>query len=292
MKRYGRYGILLAGLVALGAGVAAMRQQLRVQLVSDVTFTRVAGEELKVDLALPTGREGPFPAIVCIHGGGWVKGDRKQMARTIEVLADRGFVALSPDYRLAPKHRFPAPIEDCKTAIRWLRANAKQYNVDPDRIGAIGFSVGAHLACLLGVTEKTDGLEGEGFADQSSAVQVVVSFFGPTDLAGGQWSEDVQEKNLNPLLGGPKSENPDGYRKASPVVYADRKGCPPFLFFHGTKDETVPFEQSRLLSGKLQAAGGEATLIPVEGEGHGWGGETLARNITHMTRFLEEKLRP
>jgi acetyl esterase/lipase len=281
------------GVVVLVPAAGPAQDKVRVE--RGVLFARVAGEELKLDIAVPVGKEGPFPAVVCIHGGGWVGGDRAQMARTIEVLAERGFVALSPDYRLAPKHRFPAPIEDCKCAVRWLRANAKSYGVDPDRIGALGFSAGAHLACLLGVTEKDDGLEGEGgYAEQPSTVQAVVSFFGPTDLVGGTWSKTVEEQNLIPLLGGRKTEKEELYRKASPVTYAavkDRR-YPPFLFFHGDKDEIVSPEQSRLLCGKLQAAGGAAAVEIVEGEGHGWRGEVLVNSITKMTRFLQERLRP
>src|SRR5205823_333626 len=168
----------------------------------DVEFARPGGVALKADLALPNEGKGPFPAVVCLHGGGWVSGDRKQMSKTIEVLARRGYVALAPDYRLAPAHRFPACVEDCKAAVRWLRANAGKYRIDPGRIGAVGLSAGGHLACLLGVTTPGDGLEGTGGnSDRSSAVQAVVSFAGPTDLTAEElWTKEVLRRNLEPLF--------------------------------------------------------------------------------------------
>src|SRR5205807_1312751 len=132
---------------------------------------------------------GPFPAVVCIHGGGWRAGSREQLSRPdkslgersfIETVAGHGYVAISISYRLAPAAKFPAQIEDCKAAGRWLRASAKKYRVDPKHIGAVGASAGGHLACLLGTTRKKDGFEGKGgHADESSAVQAVVNFFGP-----------------------------------------------------------------------------------------------------------------
>jgi len=262
-------------------------------LFTGVAFGKGGSTELRLDLAIPKEGEGPFPAIVCLHGGGWIGGERQKMRGTIEVMARKGYVAISSDYRLAPRDRFPAQIEDCKAAVRWLRANAEKYHVDPQRIGAFGFSAGGHLACLLGGTRKDDGLEGKGGnAEQSSAVQAVVSFFGPTDFTQPVWSKEVRELHLVPFLGGTFEEKADVYRRASPMTYAGKNG-PPFLFVHGTADVIVPIQQSEAMVKKLREANVPARLITVDGEGHGWGWsrENRLRSIARMMDFFDENLK-
>jgi acetyl esterase/lipase len=261
-----------------------------IELVRDVLFGTGGGRELKFDLAQPLG-DGPFPAVLCLHGGGWVAGDRHQMEQTIKVLAAHGYVAVSPDYRLAPGDPFPAPIEDCKAAVRFLRANAARFKVDPNRVGALGFAAGGHLACLLGVAEKSDGFEGKGgHPGESSRVQAVVSFFGPTNLARTDWDPEALEKNLVPLLGGTPEGKPEAYRKASPLTYA-RKGAPPFLFIHGAEDKMVLPAHSQDMAEKLRAAGGSARVILLEGEGHGLHGEKLRTGLAEMMAFFDDHLK-
>lgn len=263
-----------------------------IRFVSGLVFGHGGAKELRLDMASPEG-EGQYPAILCLHGGGWVGGERQQMKGTIEAMARSGYVAVSPDYRLAPQDRFPAQIEDCKAAVRWLRANAVQYRINPQKIGAFGFSAGGHLACLLGVTGKHDGLEGNGGnADQSSAVQAVVSFFGPTDFTQPVWSDKVIERHLKPFLGGTAEEKKDVYRRASPLTYAG-KDAPPFLFVHGTADDIVPIQQSERMLLKLRQAGVSAKLIAVVGEGHGWGWshEHRLTSLADMMTFFEENLK-
>lgn len=262
-------------------------------LFTAIPFGTGGTTELRLDLAMPKEGEGPFPAIVCLHGGGWVGGERQQMKGTIEIMARRGYVAVSPDYRLAPKDPFPAQIEDCKAVVRWLRANAQQYRINPQRIGAFGFSAGAHLACLLGVTGKDDGLEGKGGnAEQTSTIQAVVSLFGPTDFAQPVWSNEVRQRYLVPFLGGSAEEKADVYRRASPVTYAG-KNAPPFLFVHGTADDVVPIQQSERMVEKLRQLGVSARLIAMKGEGHGWDWSHEHRLITisQMMTFFDAELK-
>jgi acetyl esterase/lipase len=282
---------LLSGFALPVAAMAANGPAVREE--TDIVFGKGGDSDLKLDLAMPADGAGPFPAVVCIHGGGWVGGKRQEMSQTIRTLAGLGYVAVSPDYRLATTNaRFPAQVEDCKAAVRFLRANAKEYNIDPDHIGAVGFAAGGHLACMLGVTNKDDGLDGAGGnADASSRVQAVVSFFGPTDLTAKDWGLEVSARNLTPLLGGTLEEKPEAYRKASPLTYAG-KNAAPLLLFHGAVDKIVPVDQSRRLAEKITSAGGAAQLIVVEGEGHGFRPEKLLQCLGKMVTFFDERLKP
>lgn len=263
-----------------------------VKVSRDLVYGKVGDVELKLDLAAPGEGNGPFPAVVFIHGGAWRSGKRTDLGGTTEVMARHGFVALTVDYRLVPDAAFPAQIEDCKAAVRWLRANAAKYKVDADRIGAVGFSAGGHLACLLGVTTKEDGLEGKGGnPEQSSQVQAVVSFFGPTDLTFKDWNEDLEKNVLAPLIGGTFADKPELYKKASPVSYA-RKGAAPHLFFHGLEDKVVAPRHSKTMAEKLKAVGVGATLVELEGEGHGFkNAETNRKTFLQTQDFLDEQLK-
>jgi acetyl esterase/lipase len=283
---------MLLGLLAAGALTAAADAPTPPPIHEEtgVVVGKGGDDDLKLDLALPAG-DGPFPVVICIHGGGWVGGDRTQLHTTLKRFAGRGYVAASPDYRLAPKNRFPAQIEDCKAAVRFLRANAKQYHIDPERIGVVGFAAGGHLACLLGVTAKGDDLEGTGGnPDESSRVQAVVSFFGPTDLTTDDWGKEAEEKNLIPLMGGPRADKPHAYRRASPVTYAG-KDAPPFLFVHGVEDKIVRLEQSTKLADKLKEAGASARVVALEGEGHGLRAEQFRLGLDEMLTFIDSHLK-
>ncbi len=274
--------------------------EFKVEVEKDISFGKGGKKDLQLDLARPVGVKGPVPCIVCVHGGGWRLGSRQDLSRPnkdfgnkslIEAIAARGYVAVSVSYRLSQEDRFPAAVEDVKCAVRWLRANAKKLGIDPDRIGAVGFSAGGHLVCMLGACHKDDGLEGTGGnAEQSSRVQAVCSFFGPTDFTSKNWTEDVEKTFLEPFLGATFEMDKAIYKKASPIVYVT-KGAPPFLFIHGTKDPLVGIDQSEKMEKKLKEVGAEATLLRMEGLGHGWGGDNAVKTFNAALKFFDEKLK-
>ncbi len=239
--------------------VLLLAQDVRIE--RDVDYLGPDRKE-KLDLYLPSGDppERSFPAVVIIHGGGWTGGD-KAAAREENIgttLARAGYVCASVNYELAQKapdrgavlaQVWPRNLHDCKTAVRFLRANAAKYRIDAERIGAIGGSAGGHLAAMVAMTAPGDGLDPKGpWGDLSCRVQAVVPMYGPHDLSG---------------LG----QDADLLRRASPVTYAT-KDDPPALILHGTKDETVPVAQSEKLAEALKKAGVEHELVVVEGAPH------------------------
>lgn len=266
-----------------------------VRVEKNITYATVNGTVLQLDLAAPAGG-GPYPAVVCLHGGGWRAGHRRDLSSSlrgpsvIEAIAARGYVAVSVSYRLAPGSQFPAPIEDAKTAVRFLRANAQKYNIDPDRIGALGYSAGAHLAMLLATTDKSAELDGMLLPEQDSRVGCAVSFFGPTDLARYATTAGIEDAFMVPFLGKACKTDPEVYRRASPIDRVTPNAAP-VLMIHGTVDLVVPIVHSELMLKKLRDAGVTAELIPVRGEGHGWGGATAARTLDQAVKFLDAHLK-
>jgi acetyl esterase/lipase len=204
----------------------------------------------------------PRPGIVVIHGGGWLEGDRSSFASrkhgvpgNIEDFAELGFVAVTINYRLSGEAPFPAALEDCKCAVRWLRARAKEYNLDPKRIGAYGNSAGGHLAMLLGMVGKDAGLEGDGpDQEESSAVQAVASDSGPTDLLF-QYQHGPLKEVVSKFMGGaPDGERAALYKKASPI-HQIGKDTPPLLLIYGGADDQVPVETADRFVLALSRAG-------------------------------------
>ena len=227
----------------------------------------------KLDLYLPPGKaNAPRPAIVVVHGGGWRGGD-KQRGQWVGVpaqYASDGYVALSVNYRLTGEAPWPAQIEDVKAAVRWLRAHAKKYGVDVDRIGAYGNSAGAHLVSLLGLVKQSDGLEGSGpHQAHSSMVQAVCASATPTDFLNWREPGAVPERLGRTFLAGPSDTLRDRARQASPITYA-RGDAPPFLLIHGTADRTVPISQSGRFAKALREAGAKQVRYMIfDNETHG-----------------------
>jgi acetyl esterase/lipase len=257
----------------------------------DIVYTRAGDRELKLDLARPAEGEGPFPAVFIIHGGAWRGGDKAGHRDLIDRFARAGYVAISPQYRFCPEFTFPAQVHDVKAAVRWLKAHAKDYHVDPDRVGAMGFSAGGHLALMLGLTDGDDGLEGdapEGAPD--TKIAAVVNYFGPTDLAADD-IPDISRPLLRDFLGGTVSEKPDEAREGSPLTFVTPDD-PPVLTFQGTKDPLVPHTQALKLAEAQSARGVPGRLELILGGGHGdWGVPELERTFEETLRFFDKHLK-
>ena len=214
----------------------------------DLTYAEYGPRKMLADLFIPRGK-GPFPAALIIHGGGWIKGDKMKFRAMGVEMAKRGYVSMAIDYRLAEEAAFPANIQDCHAAIRYLRAHANKYNMDADRIGVVGGSAGAHLAGLLATTPKVKSLHGDGGnAKYSSAVQAAVVMSGPMEISTGS----VAERSLtakNPvanaifLFGGTVKEEPELYKLADAHLHINKE-TPPILFQFGGKEDPSKVQPS------------------------------------------------
>ena len=278
-------------------GIAA----LPAQPLRDLEYARFENQSLRLDLYLPEG-QGPFPVIIWIHGGGWTSGDKDLDPDDPQVLqVGRGYAVASINYRLSQQAKFPAQIEDCKAAVRWLRARASNYNLDPARIAVWGSSAGGHLAALLGTSGDVVELEGsEDNPGYPSRVNAVVDWFGPTDLL--KMSADslpfpcnILDHNspFSPeslLIGCAIQTCPDKTDKANPIKYVSADD-PPFLIMHGDRDCLVGPQQSRRLYDALTAVGAEATLKFIAGAGHGGSQFDEADNRKLVEHFLDENLK-
>lgn len=255
----------------------------------DLPYVPGGHERQKLDLYLPPEAKGPLPVIVWIHGGAWLAGSKEQCPALPFVT--KGYAVASINYRLSQHATFPAQIEDCKAAVRWLRANAKKYNLAPERFGVWGASAGGHLVALLGTSGGVKELEpAQDGADTSSRVQCVVDWFGPTDFTQMGGSHDQAKSPEALLIGGPVQENKEKAALANPITHVT-KDDPPFLIMHGEEDRTVPINQSELLHAALQKAGVESTFVRIPGAGHGGPGFAIPENHKRVEGFFEKHLR-
>jgi acetyl esterase/lipase len=246
------------------------------QALRNLEYLPGGHERQKLDLFLPAGTSAPAPLIIWIHGGAWQAGSKENCPARRFVA--QGYAVASLNYRLSQHAIFPAQIEDCKAAVRWLRAHAKDYSLDPNRFGAWGSSAGGHLVALLGTSGEVKEFEVGANPNVSSRVQAVADFFGPTDLVqmGAQSGPNSRIDHNAPdspeskLVGGAIQEHQALAAKANPITYVS-KDDPPMLLVHGDADPLVPHQQSEILFAALKKAGVEATLHLVKGGGHGNG---------------------
>ncbi len=271
--------------LALLFAVHALADDRGVDVRRQIAYSSPAGQDLLLDAYVPRG-EGPFPAVVVIHGGSWKSGDRFQLGAHAWWFASQGIAAFSIDYRLAPDHKWPAQIHDCKAAVRWIKSHAPEFRVDPDRVGAYGYSAGGHLALLLGVADAAVGLEGdapEGAPD--TRVRAVAAGGAPVEF------RDVQPRSRGFVywLGATLEESPETYRLCSPAAHVDATDPPCFLF-HGTADVIVSMADPRLMTRELESAGVEHAMHEVPLAGH-IGAAMSPRAVREAGEFLLEHLR-
>lgn len=279
--------------VVLCAQIAAAAELVVPETVAferDLEFANPDGQHLQLNLARPKNAGGRRPAVLCIHGGGFRAGSREGNNGLCLKLAQRGFVAATASYRLAPKYQFPAAVHDVKAAVRWLRANADKYQIDPQRIGVTGDSAGGHLAQFLGVTAGVAQFEGdEGNADQSSSVACVVNRSGPSNLLKS-YDASVDAAEVLPLfLGGDRETARQRHVLASPLNWVTPAAAPTLLL-HGTEDKYVAYEQAIWMRDRLQACGVEVELLTLTGAGHGFKGADAEQAEQALFAFFAKHL--
>jgi acetyl esterase/lipase len=276
----------LVGLILEGAARAG-----EIVFEEGIEYSNPDGQHLQLNLARPKDAHAPAPAVLCIHGGGFRAGNRDRWNKLCQQLAERGYVAATVTYRLAPKYQFPAAVHDVKAAVRWLRANASKYGIDPARIGVVGDSAGGHLAQFLGVTAGVAPFEGSGGnGEQSSAVTCVVNYYGPSDFTKS-YDKSVDAGEVLPLfLGGNLATARRRHIEASPLYWVTSLASPTLLL-HGTKDPYVAFEQATWIHDRLKAAEVEVQLLELKDAGHGFKDADAERAEAAMFEFFDRHLK-
>ncbi len=301
MKHQGSKVHLLPILLAAIASTPAFAQPNRgprtpegVKAYRNVAYVEDGHDRQKLDLYMPES-EHPLPVIIWVHGGGWQGGSKDGCPPLRAGYTEKGFAVTSIGYRLSGDVVFPAQIEDCKAAIRWLRAHAEEHNLDPKRFGVWGSSAGGHLVALLGTSGDVEGFDVGPHLDQSSRVQAVCDYYGPTDfkvfVTTPRYESHARDNSPEAkLLGGAVLENSDKVARVNPITYASNDD-PPFLIVHGDKDGTVPLNQSQLLFDALKEAGVPVHFHTIHGAGHG-GPAFNEPPIADMVRkFFEKRLK-
>ncbi len=266
--------------------IPAVVRGTEIEVLEGITYSKIDDVELQLDVFLPEGDE-LRPAVLVVHGGAWRMGNRKQLRGYAKALAERGFACFAIDYRLAPKHKFPAQIDDCRSAVKWIRANADDYKVDRNRLGAIGYSAGGHLVALLGTTGEAPSEE-NGNVD--TRLQAVAAGGAPTDFRtfpdNGRWADY--------LMGGDLDTVPEKFEAASAPAFADSSDAPMF-FFNGNADRLVPLVWTRSCFDELKKCGVRTEMYVVEGADHmqaAMDAEALAKAYEFLVSVLNDKSEP
>jgi len=270
---------------------AASPENPQASVQPDVAYGTAGGHALLLDIYQPEEpASGLRRAVVLIHGGGWTSFDKSTMRTMGMFLARSGFVAFAVDYRLlhGSENRWPAQLDDVQRAVRWIRANAAKYRVDPDPIGAFGHSAGAQLAALLGLEDTRDNSD-PALARYSSRVQAVVDVSGPTDFT--QHHDPDDDAFLSNFFGGDYAQHSKVWQEASPAFHVDRND-PPFLIVHGTQDAEVPMAQSQELADKLKQAGVPVKFVTVDDVHTFRTPEARKRLALETLTFFTQYLRP
>ena len=291
--------LLAASIVVLRSGYRYVKSS-RAPLVPrgttvhrDLAYVTNGHARQKLDLYLPKGVERP-PLMILVHGGGFKEGDKRE--ENVAQWLVEGYAVASINYRYSWDAVFPAQVEDCKAAVRWLRANAAKYGYDRERFGALGSSAGGYLVTMLGTTGGTTKFDVGENLDVSSGVQAVADRYGPIDFLQmdahrlpGAPVNNKPDSPLSELIGGTLQDHRDKGESANPINYIT-KDCPPFFIVHGDGDLLVPHHQSELLAAALAKAGVPVTLYTVKGGGHGGFDDPIAETV--VREFFARHLKP
>ena len=294
---------ILAAVVWSISAVAVAKDGAEAVLEKDLVYAKAGDVELKCDIAKPVTGNGPFPFVLCFHGGGWQLGDKKSFREEIYKLAERGYAGATIEYRLAPDAKWPAQLEDARAAVRYFRSRASELKIDPGRFGAMGGDAGGHIALMLALVSAQD--EKDKPLGQSSRIQAVVNYFGPTDLREWRvtsgWVETKirvgffksSEQIIEDFLG-TRDRSAPIYYEVSPIAHVT-PGAPPILTLIGSADPLIALEQPKAFHEALKKAGVAEELMIVEGAEHdqgsfGKGDETDNRWLAFFDRYLKGAL--
>jgi acetyl esterase/lipase len=269
--------LLVTAVPALPAGAAA-----GVRVTNDVTYRTVDGEKLGLDVYQPAKKGKDRPAVVIVHGGGWSGGDKQLFATQGNQLAERGFVAFSVNYRLAPAHPYPAAADDVESAVEWVRKHAEKYGVDPKRIGALGGSAGAHLTGLLATV-------GEGSHAKGHRIAAAVSWSGPMDFVSLAPAVTAGAgRSIGTFLGCAPDACPDKYAQASPITHVDKTDTP-MLIVNSTK-ELVPQSQADAMKAALDKAGvaNEEIILPGAAHSRAYANRVWDQTVAFLDNYLKK----